>query len=349
VTADTLPRVSVVIPARNEEKFIAACLQSVLDGRYPHDRLEILVIDGESTDQTPAIVKSFCARYPFVRLLENPARVVPHAMNIGIRAATGEIIVRVDAHARYGADYVLQLVTWMQRLRADNVGGVWITHPGAGTAEAMAVAIVLSHRFGVGSADYRLSGSEAPREVDTVPFGCYRREMFEKIGLYDERFIRNQDDELNARLKRSGGRIFLIPEIRIDYVARESLRKLARMLYQYGYFKPLIAVKLGRPATLRQLAPPLFAASVLGLPFAFWMSPLAGAVCALPLLAHTALNLVISGSRAARDGWRLFPWLVAGFLAAHLAYGCGYLRGMVDFALLRRHTRGPMNNVSLSR
>ena len=344
-----LPRVSVVIPTRNEEKYIADCLQSVLDGNYPREQLEILVVDGTSTDNTRAIVTSFRSRYPFIQLLDNPAGVVPHAMNIGIRAASGEIIVRMDAHARYGFEYIMQLVTWMERLSADNVGGVWITRAGAATAEAEAVASVLSHPFGVGGAQYRLSGKQEPFEVDTVPFGCYRRDVFDSIGFYDERFIRNQDDELNARLKRHGGRIFLVPEIRIDYVARDTLRKLARMLYQYGYFKPLIAVKLGRPATIRQLAPPLFAASILAIPVALWISPLAGILCAGPLIAHSVFNAFISLRIASTRGSGFLPYLFAGFLLAHLAYGWGYLRGLVDFALLRRHIKAPLNDVSMSR
>jgi glycosyltransferase involved in cell wall biosynthesis len=344
------PFISVIIPTRNEEHYIAQCLQTVLEGSFPLDKLEILVVDGRSNDRTRQIVAELCQRYPIVRLLDNPAKVVPHAMNIGIRAARGELIVRLDAHARYGADYLAQLSLWMERLNADNVGGAWVTLPGGNSAQAQAVALILSNRFGVGEAGYRVGGgSQTPTQVDTVPFGCYRREMFDRIGLYDERFIRNQDDELNARLKQAGGRIYLIPEIRIDYIARDSLGKLARMLYQYGYFKPLIAIKLGRPATLRQLAPPAFTAAVVATPFVLWSHPVAGAVLAASLVVHTAANVLVSASLARRKGWSLFPCLLAGFLSAHLAYGLGYLRGLIDFGVFRRHRRGGLRDVSLSR
>jgi glycosyltransferase involved in cell wall biosynthesis len=345
----TLPAVTVVMPVRNEEKHIAGCLESVLGGTYPKDRLEVLVVDGMSDDRTRDIIRGFAENHQCVRLIDNPARVVPHAMNAGILAARGEIIVRMDAHAMYGPDYVRQLVTWMADLGADNVGGVWITKPASDSSQAKAVALILSHSFGVGSATYRIGSAAEPVEVDTVPFGCYRREIFGRIGLYDEMFIRNQDDELNARLKMSGGKIFLIPEIRIDYVARESLRKMSRMLYQYGFFKPLIAIKLGRPATVRQLIPPSFAATVLALPLALTVAPTVGIVMAAAVLAHSTVNLTVSMRQAMRHGWRLLPALFAGFFLAHMAYGIGYLHGLIDFGLLSSRKKAQRLDASLSR
>lgn len=325
-----LPKVTVIIPARNEEQHIAACLDSIV--RYP-DTLEVLVIDGMSEDDTRSIVAQYCEQYPFIRLLQNHYRAVPHAMNIGIREASGNTIVRMDAHATYPPDYLSTLIHWMDKLNADNVGGVWRTRPGCDSVHAKIVATVLSHPFGVGNATYRLTaGKTDPIEVDTVPFGCYRRDTLLRLGLYDERFLRNQDDELNARLKQSGGRIFLIPDLVIDYYARERLRKMALMLYQYGYYKPAIALKLGHPATLRQLAPPLFAAAAITAPFAlfsplFWPS-------AIAVAGHSALNLYVSIKLAEHS--RHVPLLFTAFLTAHLSYGIGYLRGLVHFLTSRR-------------
>lgn len=347
--SEHLPSVSVVLPVRNEAGHIAACLDSILADSYPRERMEVLVVDGASTDATREIIADYCHRYPCVRLLDNPARVVPHAMNIGIKAARGELIVRIDAHALYGKEYLTRLVSWMQRLSADNVGGVVVTRPASNAVSARAVAAILSHPFGVGNSLFRLDTRGEPVEVDTVPFGCYRRDVFERLGGYDEALIRNQDDEFNARLKRAGGRIFLVPEIRIDYVARESLRKLALMLYQYGYFKPLVAIRLGRPATWRQLAPPLFAALSLGLPLVFWPLPGAAVLWSIVIGAHSAINLAASALAARRGGWRLFPVLFGGFLLAHLSYGIGYLRGMIDFGLLRLHVRSSARSTPLSR
>jgi glycosyltransferase involved in cell wall biosynthesis len=341
--------VSIVIPVRNERGHIEGCLRSVLAGSYPLDRMEVLVVDGMSDDGTRELVLACASGNPAVRLFDNPARIVPSAMNIGIRAARGELIVRIDAHAHYGEDYVAQLVHAMETLVADNVGGIVVTRAASNSAEAQAVSIVLSHPFGVGDSTFRLARPGPPIEVDTVPFGCYRRDVFERIGLYDEMFIRNQDDELNARLRMAGGRIFLCPDIRIDYVARDSLRKLARMLNQYGYFKPLVAIKLGRPATLRQLAPPAFTAALVLLPIMAWLVPESAALWAGALLAHALINVVVSGREARRRGRRVFPYLIAGFLLAHVAYGFGYLRGILDFGILRRHRRGARRDLALSR
>jgi hypothetical protein len=236
----------------------------------------------------------------------------------------------------------------MQRLGADNVGGVLITRPGSDTPQAGAVAAIMSHPLGVGPSLHRVGAAE-PIETDTVPFGCYRRQVFTRIGGFDERFVRNQDDELNGRLKLAGGRIYLIPEIRIDFITRESLGKMARMLYQYGYFKPLVALKLGRPATVRQLAPPIFTAAVLGLPLLFWTIPWTVYLWALAIGAHGAISLGVSARLSRKRSWRLFPYLTCGFPLAHLAYGAGYLRGILDFVILRRHVRPGAPEIPLSR
>lgn len=349
MTEAELPFVSIILPIRNERHHIGSCLDSILSGSYPAQRLEVLIVDGCSDDRTSDIVSDYCGRHDNLRLLTNPARVVPHAMNIGIRASRGEIIVRMDAHAQYEPDYIEQLVSWLVRLDADNVGGIVRTQPASGAPQARAVAVILSHPFGVGNSLFRTESAGPPVEADTVPFGCYRREVFERIGLYDELFVRNQDDELNARLKKAGGRIFLVPRIRIEYMARESLSKLSVMFYQYGYFKPLVAIKLGVPATLRQLAPPAFALAVLGLPLLYPLTPVAGIAWCAVLAAHTAVNVIVSSRQALRYGWSVGPPLLAGFLLAHLSYGVGYLRGILDFGILRRHTRRTVTDMPLSR
>jgi glycosyltransferase involved in cell wall biosynthesis len=348
-TRADLPFVSVIIPARNEERFVASCLESVIAGSYPHELIEILVVDGKSDDRTREIVQQFSARYGSIKLLDNPAAIVPNGMNIGIGVARGEVIVRMDAHALYPPDYIEQLVTGLLSLGADNVGGVCLARPASDRPQARAVALILSDRFGVGNSDHRVGGGDQPAEVDTVPFGCYRREVFDRIGSYDEMFVRNQDDELNSRLKIAGGRVFLLPHVKIEYFTRPSLRKMALMLYQYGYYKPLVAIKLGRPATWRQLAPPVFTAAVLGLPLAAVAFPWTLSLWAATIGAHCLVNLRVSSIQARREGWRLFPYLFCGYGVAHLSYGFGYLRGILDFGLLRRHLSKTKRNIPLSR
>ncbi len=335
-----IPLVSIVIPCRNEATYIGSLLESVVRQTYPHDALEVLVVDGDSDDRTPEVVKGYHRRYPWIRLLHNPERYVPHAMNRGIRAAKGAVIIRMDAHADYPSDYVEILVRCLQELGADNVGGVLQTLPGADTLWAHAIALATSHPFGVGNAHFRIASGDykKPLLVDTVPFGCYPRSVFDRIGWYDEDLIRNQDDELNARLIRSGGKIFLLPWLRIRYYARKNLVDVARMFYQYGYFKPLVSLKVGRPATWRQFVPAFF---VLGLLF-----PLMAALAYWPLMRisvailalHSLVNAGVSGHIAWQKGrWKLWPYLWVVFLIIHTAYGWGYLRGMIDFYLLKKH------------
>jgi len=204
--------VTVIVPCRNERRYIAACLDSILATAYPADRLEVLVVDGASDDGTRDAVRAYAAREPRVRLLDNPRRSAPAALNLGIRAARGEIIARMDAHVVYPPHYLPVLVEALLETGADNVGCPIVTLPADESATARAIACALSHPFGVGNSRFRI-GSAVRREVDTVPFGCFRRDVFDRVGLFDEELIRNQDDEFNFRLIRSGGRVLLVPDV----------------------------------------------------------------------------------------------------------------------------------------
>ena len=329
--APAAPLVSVIVPCRNERDHIDGCIDSILANDYPRDRIEIIVVDGESDDGTREILATRAKMEPALRSLPNPARTTPAALNIGIRASCGQVIVRMDVHCRYPVHYIRTLVGWLERSGADNVGGACRTLPANGTPTARAIAIALSHPLGVGNALFRVGVSE-PRWVDTVPFGCYRRQVFDRIGFFDEELVRNQDDEFNHRLIGHGGRILIVPDVTSDYFARASLGKLALMYYQYGYFKPLVARKLGRVATLRQLAPPAF---VLFLALAIPTAPLSRVVGVL-LAAVAALYLggilATSLRLAVREGASVIAPLVAAFPIMHLAYGTGFLRGALDLA-----------------
>jgi glycosyltransferase involved in cell wall biosynthesis len=342
------PSVTILVPCRNEGKWIAACLDSILGSNYPAERLEVLVIDGMSSDETRAVVADYAARHASIRLLDNVKQIAPAALNIGIAAAQGAVIMRMDAHVDYPADYVATLVRLLQEKGADNVGGVCLTQPGGPGAMARAIAVGMSHPLGVGNSRFRI-GSREERWVDTVPFGCYRRAVFERIGLFDEDLVRNQDDELNLRLIRHGGRILLAPQVVCRYYTRDTLAKLWRMYYQYGYFKPLVVRKVGGVMTLRQLAPPIL---VLSLAVTATAGLLGLAVLPFPwkLLAPAAFALVagsyllaIGGCAAVaarKHGWAVAAALAAVFPALHVSYGIGYLRGAVEFLLLRRNRAG---------
>lgn len=342
------PRVTIILPCRNEARYIGACLDSILEGAYPVGRLEILVVDGNSTDTTPTIVREYAGRHPQVRLLHNPRCIAPTALNIGIRAATGDIIARMDAHVVYPPEYLPRLVQALQEGDADNVGGCILTLPADGTARAQAIAIALSHRFGVGNSHFRI-GARAPRFVDTVPFGCFRRELFNRLGMFDEDLVRNQDDEFNCRILNGGGRIRLLPDVVSYYHARGSLRQVARMFYQYGAFKPLVARKVGRIMTLRQLVPAAFVSALLGAGVVGLFWPPAWTLGAGIAALYAAAVLVSAARVAHSHGARCAVALTAVFPVLHVSYGIGFLRGLRGGLLGRRRLGRDAAAVPLSR
>lgn len=331
------PFVSVVVPCRNEKSFIVGCLDSLLSSDYPQDRLEILVVDGRSDDGTRADLETFARRHSRLRLLDNPRRITPSALNIGINAARGSVIVRIDAHNSYPSDYVRRLVDRLLSSGVDNVGGVLVTLPANDTPTAKAIAFALAHTLGVGNAHFRI-GTSQPRLVDTVPFGCYRREVFDRIGLFDEELVRNQDDEFNHRLVRSGGRILLDPTVVSYYHARDSYRKLWRMYYQYGLFKPLAAYKAGGIATFRQLVPSLFLVSLVASAAAAAF-PVARVLFAAAVTAYVGAVSLTAISAIRQIGARGAAALYGAFAAIHVSYGAGFIHGAVNL-LFRRRKRG---------
>jgi len=226
--------VSIIIPCLNEEAYIEKCLDSVIENDYPKDMFEISIIDGMSSDGTRSILESYIRKYSFVRILDNPKKITPVALNIGIKNAGGEIIIRMDAHSTYEKDYISKCVKYLNEYNADNVGGIWVTVPGKDSLLAKAIAFSLSHRFGVGNAHYRIGLSQEPKWVDTVPFGCFRREIFDKIGLFDENLHRNEDIELNKRLQKADGKILLVPEIVIYYYAKSDLKTFITHIFDNG-------------------------------------------------------------------------------------------------------------------
>ena len=344
----TPPFVSVIVPCRDEEQHLGRCLESILASNYPADRMELLIVDGMSSDRTRAIVASFAARHPVIRLLDNPRRIAPCGLNIGIEAARGEVIVRMDAHVIYPPSYLPILVHALLERGADNVGGVLETLPGADTPVARAIALGLAHRLGVGNSYFRV-GAREPRWVDTVAFGCFRRAAFERAGLFDEELVRNQDDEFNFRLIRRGGRVLLMPTARAYYVARTSLRQLWRMYYQYGYFKPLVARKVGRVMTLRQLVPSLFLTSLAASGLAaVWWRPAAVAGGAI-VVTYAAAVLAAGAAAAPRHGLRVAAALALVFPVLHVAYGMGFLLGLRDHVLRQRKPNPELAALPLSR
>ena len=322
--------ISVICPIYNEEKYIAKCIESILEQDYPKDDLEVIFVDGMSTDRTREIVAEYTAKYPFIRLIDNPERIVPPAMNKGILASKGDIIMRLDAHSTYASNYFSVLVKALYDLGADNVGAVCKTDVLNKTPKALAIKEVLSNKFGVGNSTFR-TGVDKVMEVDTVPFGCWRRDVFDKYGLYDVRLVRNQDIELNKRILRGGGKILIVPDTYCTYLARENYKALAKNNFGNGKWNILTVfyTKQFDSLSIRHFIPLAFVLSLI-LPLLcsviYW--PIAF-VALLSLLAYLGLVGAISAKLSISKNLN-FRYLIASFIVLHVSYGWGSLVGLLS-------------------
>ncbi|MHB9027114.1 MAG: glycosyltransferase family 2 protein [Armatimonadota bacterium] len=327
------PLVSILVPMRNEEDFIESCLASLRAQEYPVDRMEIVVLDGESTDRSVEIVMQIAREDPRVRLLPNPQRLQAAAMNLGTREAAGEIIVRADAHAMYGPSYVSTCVGHLITGRAENVGG--LQRAEGTTYFGRALAAALNSPFGSGNASYRVATEQ--RYVDTVWLGCWKRQTLLDLGGFDESMAANEDYELNCRLREQGGRILLDPTLPGAYYPRATLGQLWRQYFRYGRAKIRTLQLHPGSLKLRQLIPPLF---VLLLAVSLAVLPWTYQLMIVPLLYVFSL-LGESVITAARTDWCLFPLLMLIYPTIHLAWGLGFWWGLIrygGFPLRRRKT-----------
>ena len=322
-----MPNISIIIPILNEEKYIAKCLDSIIDSDFDKEKMEVLLVDGGSSDKTVEIIKSYQKKYPFFKLLHNQKKIVPVAMNIGIKNAKGKYIIRLDAHSSYPKDYFSKLIYWHKKLNADNVGGVVVTEVKNKTLTSNAIKNVLSDRLGVGSA-FR-SGVKEIKEVDTVPFGCYKKEIFNKVGLYDERLVRNQDIELNKRIKKAGGKIYLVPEIKCTYYARETFKDLAKNNFLNGKWNILTAfyTKAFTSLSFRHFVPMLFVLSLIIFLILGFFNRVFLFLFLIEFIVY--LSIISIRSMQIKKNTTFFYQLLA-FLVLHFSYGIGSLIGVFE-------------------
>ncbi|GBC85881.1 Poly-beta-1,6-N-acetyl-D-glucosamine synthase [bacterium HR11] len=323
-----LPLVTVVVPVWNEAAFIGPCLDSVVANDYPKDRLEVLVVDGGSTDGTRAVLEDYARRYPFIRLLDNPGRIPAAALNAGLRQARGDVIVRMDAHTVYAPDYIRKCVELLQTTEAANVGGVQRA-VGRGYV-AGAIAVALTSPFGVGDARFRYA--DRLTWADTVYLGAWRRATLEALGGFDEAWAVNEDYELNYRLRRAGGRVLVSPDVRCWYHVRSSLGALARQYVRYGFWRARTAVVHPGSLRWRHLVPP---ALVLGLVGSAGLGAAGSRWGLVVPILYVVANVGASLGTALRRGLRYLPLLPVVYAVLHLSWGAGFLAGLVRWGFRR--------------
>lgn len=323
------PLVTVIMPIRNEERFISRSLGAVLRQDYPPGRMQVLVADGMSEDGTRAVVEELARTHAqhAVRIVDNPGRIVPTGFNAALALAEGDVIVRVDGHTIIEPDYISECVRALQCTGADSVGGR-MTPAGSGRI-AQAVALATSSPFGIGNSHFHYGRGE--KWVDTVYMGAWPRSMFDRIGPFDPELVRNQDDEFHYRLRSAGGRILLTDSIRSTYYGRSSLRTVFRQYRQYGLWKVRVMQKHPRQMSARHFVPPAFAATLLA---GAVLSPVSSAArrgLALTVLAYGLAAGAASASIIREHGWRHLPLLPVVFAALHVGYGIGFLGGLIKF------------------
>ncbi len=343
---EELPLVSIIMPIRNEEDFIERAINSILSNDYPAEKMEILVADGCSDDKTQDIVSRMARRDPRLRLLQNKGRIVSTGLNMGLKACTGDVFIRIDGHCEIPSDFIRRSVKCLfDHPEAWVVGGTWKTVSNGYIGRAIAAAT--QSPMGVGNARHRLGNFDG--WVDTVPYGAHHKWVLDKVGYFDEELVRNQDDEFNMRIRLAGGKIWISSEICSTYYSRSSLTRLWQQYFQYGFWRVRTLQKHKRPAALRQIVPLVFVATMFGLAVGsiFWQ-PLGIALAAVSGIYVLGL-CVGSVDLGRRSGWRYASLAPLIFLIVHFAYGIGSLWGIIRFVILGGWKMTRSEDVRLSR
>jgi glycosyltransferase involved in cell wall biosynthesis len=324
------PPVSIIIPCYNEQATIHDLLAAIDAQTYPRADIEVVIADGMSTDGTRGEITAFAETHPDFHLcvVDNPARIIPAALNLALQEAQGDIIIRLDAHSMPYPDYVERCVAALESDLGENVGGIWEIRPGANGWMAQSIAAAAAHPLGVGDAFYR--HAEKAAYVDTVPFGAFKREQLALVGFFDESLLTNEDYEFNARIRKSGGRIWLDPAIRSVYYARPTLRALTSQFWRYGYWKWRMLKRYPETLRWRQGLPPLFVLSLIVGAVLAISSPVFRWLLAAEVVLY-AFTLTFTAIQAAIHQRKLtlmigLPLAIADM---HIAWGAGFLWSMI--------------------
>lgn len=323
--------VSIIIPCMNEENYIKQCIDSFLNQSYPKDLVEIIVADGMSTDNTRNIIKEMSLEHRNIILIDNEKLSAPAGMNLGIKRSKSDIIIIFGAHAYADKDFIKENILALENKEVGCSGGVITTINDSLKGEAIAEA--MSCPFGVGNALFRYAEKEAV--VDTVGFGAYDRKFITDIGLFDEDLVRNQDDELNFRVQKSGKKVILNPKIKSTYYSRGDFKKLWRQYYQYGFWKVRVIQKHKRPASIRHLIPLMFVIFLLFGGVASIFSKFITIGYILIILLYLIIDLIVSLKICKKKSIKQFPYLFITFPILHISYGIGFILGIFNFYIFK--------------
>ena len=322
---DNHPFISVIIPVYNEERYIDECIKSLLKQDYPKDKMKWIFVDGMSNDRTTEILGEYKTQYPhLITVLPNKNKTVPYAMNIGIEKAKGEYIIRLDAHAEYSHDYISKCVECLIRTGADNVGGIAITKGRGFTGKC--IAKMLSSRFGVGNSQFRTNGESG--YVDTVPFGAFKRDVFEKWGNYDVRLTRNQDNEMNYRIRKNGGKIYLSNDIQFTYYCRDTVAGIGDMAMKNGKWNVITNKLCPGSMGIRHFVPLAFVLSIIILLILGFVHPAFMYLLYAELLLYFTLDVFFSIKSASCVSEFFLLFIL--FPVFHVMYGIGSLKGLLS-------------------
>lgn len=322
------PNVTMILPVRNEGEKIRLALTSLLNQDFPFHQFEVIIADGNSTDNTKNIVEEFRKNHPNIFLIENKNEIVPSGMNLALKQALGDFIIRIDGHCIIDQHYVQNCVNHLMKDGVDGVGGPMETI--GETDLSKTIAVGMSSQFGVGNSAFRTTDNDVI-EVDTIAFPAYKREIIEKVGLYDEELVRNQDDEYNYRIREMGGKLLLASDVRSKYYSRGSYSKLWLQYYQYGYWKVRVLQKHPKQMSLRQFVPPTFVFSLIFSLILSFVTSWGWVALALVAGSYFLVNLAASIHTASKKGWEHIFRLPLVFAILHLSYGSGFLVGLVKF------------------
>ena len=326
-------KISIIIPCRNEESYIKNLITQLVT-QIPNDfDYEIIIADGRSTDKTSSILSKCSHENKHIRIIDNPEKIVSTGLNRAIKAAQGDIIIRIDVHTEYAYDYINNCVSTLINSKADNVGGPWCAK--GKTWLQKAIALGFQSPFSSGGArshDIHFEG-----EVDSVYLGCWYKSTLMDIGLFDEELVRNQDDELNLRLVRQGLTVWQSPAIKSFYFPRSSLFQLFKQYSQYGYWKVRVIQKHHLPASMRHLVPSLFvillAISAILSPF----SKMAFTIFIASTSLYLSINIIVSIITCKKfENIKYLFAIPFIFICFHFGYGWGFLRGIWDFIILKQ-------------